>query len=90
MEIKPYIKSVRSEIINKIIFGDLFKSSVFLINKFVRRHVNIIGNKFRCEICNKTFNRYESIFRHIAIVHRNIVDMYLETINNELEYGEIR
>lgn len=88
--IKLHSGSIRSEIINKMIFGDLYKSTVYLVNKIVKKHVDFYNLSFECLICLKTYKGYNSIYRHIAVVHKNIVDRYLMEMNLMLEYGELQ
>jgi len=91
VEIKVYRGTYRTEVINKMIFGDKFKSEHVLINKLVRQVVEVFSDtKFKCTLCGKSFNNYKSIFYHIAVIHKKEVDKNIETINRELVLGELR
>lgn len=88
--IRLHSGSIRTEIINKMIFGDLYKSSNFLVNEYVRKHVEFHSLKFKCLLCNKMYEGYNSIYRHIAVVHKDVVTRYLNELNSMLEYGELQ
>ena len=90
-EIKLFRGTYRSEVINKMIFGEKFKAEHILIELLVKPIVKIENPlKFRCLLCNKAFSEYRQIFYHIAVIHKKEVDSNLEAINKELVYGELR
>jgi len=90
-EIKLYRGTYRTEVINKMIFGDKFKSEHILIERNVKQVVEVFSDtKFKCMLCGRSFNSYKSIFYHIAVIHKKEVDKNIETINRELIVGELR
>ena len=82
-------KTLRGEIINKIIFGEKFRSNVTAVNKVVQQHVEIYPEgKFKCRLCKRIFGSYESIFKHIAVRHRELVDDYYEDVMRVARWWE--
>jgi len=85
MEIKLYCKTVRGELINKLIFGEQFKSRFEIFNVEIKEPiVDIKQGKFRCKLCGRWFQSYRQVFYHVAVVHKNFVDKVYENIKSRM------
>ena len=77
MEIKLIGRTWKGEIINRMIFGELFKPSHPIIESIPQVVRITQDGKFQCLLCGRWFKNYRGIFYHIPIHHK---DVYWEII----------